>query len=143
MGMASNELKVAGNLLFRRECNLSRSLYGLELAMAFDPSPVGALAIKDSVKTLDRPERSEPVYGGYANARGDIILFAKELAYLVNFKNHTLKERPPLNAGAQARYDAAEAGEDFVYGNKTFRRLSPEQISDICTGRNFRLGSRF
>ncbi len=88
-------------------------------------------------------EHSEPVYGGYANGRGEIVLFAKELAYRVNFKNQILKPRPPLNLGAQARYDATEAGEDFEYGNKTFRRLSLEQITEICTAGRFRVGARF
>ena len=89
------------------------------------------------------PERLEPVYGGYANGRGDIVLFAKEIAFRVNFRNQTLKERPPLNLGAQARYDATEPGEDFAYGNKVFRRLSHQQIADICGGGYFRVGSRF
>jgi len=111
--------------------------------MIDNPMPVAVLAIKGAVRGLTGSERSEPVYGGYANVRGDIVLFAKELAYRVNFKNQILKERPPLNVGAQARYDAAEAGEDFEYGNKTFRRLSGEQIVEICTGGQFRVGSRF
>ncbi len=103
---------------------------------------VATLAIKGAVRGLNSPERSEPVHGGYANARGDIVLFAEDLAYFVNFKTRTLKQRPPLNPGAQARYDATEAGEDFTYGNKTFRRLSVEQIADICEGGEFRIGSR-
>jgi hypothetical protein len=105
--------------------------------------PVATLSIKGAVRGLDCPERSEAVYGGYMNGRGEIVLFAKDLAYRVNFKNHILKERPPLNAGAKARYDSAIAGEDFVYANKIFRRLSLEQIEDICNGTDFRVGSRF
>jgi hypothetical protein len=105
--------------------------------------PVAALAIKGAVRGLTCPDRSEPVFGGYANERGDITLFAKDLAYRVNFKNRIVKQRPPLNVGAQARYDATEAGEDFAYGNQTFRRLSLQQIADICTTRPFRIGSRF
>ncbi len=105
--------------------------------------PVATLAITGAVRGPSCAERSEPVYGGYVNGRGDIVLFAKNLAYRVNLKNQILKERPPLNSGAQARYDATEAGEDFVYGNKTFRRLSLEQIADICSASNFRVGSRF
>jgi hypothetical protein len=108
-----------------------------------DLLPVATLAIKGAVRGLNCPEHSEPVYGGYANGRGEIVLFAKDLAYRVNFKNQILKQGPPLNVGAQARYDAAEAGEDFEYGNKTFRRLSPQQIVEICTAGNFRVGSRF
>lgn len=89
------------------------------------------------------PERSEPVFGGYANGRGDIVLFAEDLAYRIDFKYQILKPRPLLNPGAQARYDVTEAGEDFAYGNKIFRRLSLEQITDICTAGLFRVGSRF
>ncbi|MGA8475406.1 MAG: hypothetical protein WB681_10070 [Candidatus Cybelea sp.] len=111
--------------------------------MMHNPMPVGVLAITGAVRGLTGAERSEPVYGGYANVRGDIVLFAKDLAYRVNFKNQILKERPPLNVGAQARYDAAEAGEDFEYGSKTFRRLTGEQILEICTAGQFRVGSRF
>ncbi|MFY9885955.1 MAG: hypothetical protein WAK15_14410 [Candidatus Cybelea sp.] len=72
-----------------------------------------------------------------------IVLFAKDFAYGVNLKNQIVKQRPPLNIGAQARYDATEPGEDFSYGNKTFRRLSLDQIEEICTVGNFRVGSRF
>jgi hypothetical protein len=107
------------------------------------PLAVAALAIKGGVRGLKCLERSEPVYGGYANARGDVVLFAKDLAYRVNFKSQILKEGPPLNVGAQARYDATKAGDDFEYGAKTFRRLSGQQISDICTAGNFRISSRF
>ena len=108
-----------------------------------DTLPVAALAIKGSVKGTQCSEHSEPVFGGYANERGEIVLFAKDLAYRVNFKNQILKERPPLNVGAQARYEAAEAGEDFEYGTKTFLRLSREAISDICAAGHFRVGSRY
>ena len=111
--------------------------------MIRSPLPVATLAIKGAVKSSDCSEHSEPVYGGYANERGEIVLFARDLAYRVNFKNQILKQRPPLNVGAQARYDATEAGEDFEYGNKGFRRLSRQQIRDICTAGRFRLGSKF
>ncbi len=70
------------------------------------PLPVAALAITGGVKGLKCSEHSEPVYGGYANGRGDVVLFAKDLAYRVNFKKQILKEGPPLNVGAQSRYDA-------------------------------------
>lgn len=106
-------------------------------------SAVATLTITGAVRGLNGPERSEPVYGGYMNRRGEIVLFAKDLAYRVNFKNQILKQRPPLNDGAKARYDATEAGEDFVYANTTFRRLSLQQIEDICSGTNFRVSSRF
>lgn len=124
------------------ECNLFSSLGGLAYTMPNTALPVAALAITGAVKGV-QSESSEPVYGGYANGRGDVVLFAKDLAYRVNFKNQILKEGPPLNLGAQARYDAAEAGEDFEYANKTFRRLSHEQITDICTAGRFRVGSKF
>jgi hypothetical protein len=107
------------------------------------PMAVATLAIKGTVKGLSLLEQSEPVYGGYANERGAIVLFAKDFAYGVNLKNQIVKQRPPLNIGAQARYDATEPGEDFFYGNKTFRRLSLDQIEEICTVGNFRVGSRF
>lgn len=103
------------------------------------PLPVATLAIKSGFKGNDPTERSEPVYGGYANARGEIVLFAKDGAYRINFKSQTLQRRPPLNAGAQARYDATKAGEDFEFGNKTFRRLSHEQIVGICASHRFRI----
>jgi hypothetical protein len=104
--------------------------------------PIATLAISGVVRGSPS-ERSEPVYGGYANGRGDVVLFTEALAYRVNFKNQILKEGPPLNHGAQARYDATEAGEEFEYANKTFRRLSRQRITDICTAGQFRVGSRF
>lgn len=112
-------------------------------AMRSSSVPVATLTITGAVRGLNCPEHSEPVYGGYANGRGEIVLFAKDLAYRVNFRNNVLKQRPPLNSGAKARYDATAAGEDFAYGNKVFRRLSLEQIEDICRCTNFRVGSRF
>lgn len=98
-----------------------------------------------STKTNDRESResSEPIYGGYANGRGEVMLFGKGLVYRVNFKNQTLQERPQLNAAAQQRYDATELGNEFEYGNKTFRRLSGEQIVEICTSGRFRLTSKY
>lgn len=110
-------------------------------AMMLLDSPIASLAVTGAVNGPP-DERLEPVYGGYANGRGEIVLFAKELAYRVNFKNHILKVQPGLNAGAQARYDATEAGEEFEYGTKTFRRLSGAQIVEICAGSRFRVGLR-
>ncbi|MGB9650406.1 MAG: hypothetical protein WCB01_01235, partial [Candidatus Cybelea sp.] len=46
----------------------------------------------------------------------------------------TARDFGTLNAGAQARFDATEAGEDFEYGTKPFRRLSRQEITEICTG---------
>jgi hypothetical protein len=125
------------------KCNLLSPFCGLSCAVIRSPLPVATLAIKGAVRGLNGSEHFEQVYGGYANGRGEIVLFAKDLAYRVNFKNQILKQWPPLNVGAQARYDATEAGEDFEYGNKTFRRLSRRQITDICTAGHFRVGSRF
>jgi hypothetical protein len=106
-------------------------------------TPVAVLAIKAERNSTTPVELSEPVYGGYANGRGDIVLFATELAYRVNFDKQTLQQRPQLNAGAQERYDAAERGEPFEYGSKTFRRLSNEQIVEICASGRFRLTSKY
>jgi hypothetical protein len=105
------------------------------------PLPVASLAIAANANGRGAADLSEPVYGGYANPRGEIFLFAKDLVYRVNFKSQILQRRPPLNAGAQARYDATEAGEQFEYGNKTFRRLSHAQIAGICESHRFRISS--
>jgi hypothetical protein len=107
------------------------------------PLPVASLVIRANANGKDPGELSEPVYGGYANARGEIVLFAERMAYRVNFKNQTLQQRPPLNPGAQVRYDATEDGEAFEYGNKTFRRLSREQIADICNSHRFRVSAKY
>jgi hypothetical protein len=103
--------------------------------------PVAKIAI-DGGKGSDSAELFEPIYGGYVNARSEVVLFTKDQAYGVNFKNHVLRQRPPLNPDARARYDAVEAGEEFHYCNKTFRRLSAEQINEICNESKFRLGPR-
>ena len=106
-------------------------------------SPVAVLAISARANGGSARESSEPIYGGYANGRGEITLFAKELAYRVNVAKQTLQERPQLNAGAQERYDAAELGQPFEYGRKTFRRLSNEQIVEICTSGRFRITLKY
>lgn len=105
-------------------------------------APVAVLAVSVRTNGRDVRESSEPIYGGYANGRGDIVLFAEELAYRVNSVKQTLQGRPKLNAGAQARYDAAVLGDQFEYGNKTFRRLSEQQIVEICASGRFRLTSQ-
>jgi hypothetical protein len=71
------------------------------------------------------------------------VLFGKDLAYRVNVKKQTLQERPQLNAGAQMRYDATSVGEAFEYGRKSFRRLSHEEIGEICSSGQFRLTSKY
>ncbi|HEV3092135.1 MAG TPA: hypothetical protein VGX91_11920 [Candidatus Cybelea sp.] len=107
--------------------------------MVHAPLPVAVLAIQSGLNGKGPQDRTEAVYGGYANPRGDIVLLGKEGAYRVNFKSQTLQRRPPLNPGAQARYDAAQAGEPFEFASKTFRRLSHEQISEICDAHRFRI----
>lgn len=106
-------------------------------------APVALLAVSVRANGRDLGESSEPIYGGYANGRGEVVLFAKELAYRINPAKQTLQERPQLNAGAQARYDAAKLGEPFEYGNKTFQRLSRERIVEICASGRFRLTSKY
>lgn len=81
----------------------------------------------------------EPIYGGYANVRGEVNLFAERRVYRVNFKTQTLRQQSTLNSGAQAYYDAVEAGEEFVYANRTFVRLSHERITEICGSGAFRI----
>ena len=101
-------------------------------------APIGIL---DLVKMKGREIQalSEPIYGGYSNARGQICLFGTTLVYRLNFKHNTAQERRPLNSGAQARYDAAQAGEQFEYCSVTFRRLSSVQITEICSSGAFRV----
>jgi hypothetical protein len=115
--------------------------WGLKGVMIDITSPVAVIAINDA-KNSDGADFFEPIYGGYVNARSEVVLFAKDQAYGVNFKNHILRQRPPLNEGAKTRYDAVEAGEEFVYCNKTLRRLSFEQIEEICKESKYRLGPR-
>jgi len=104
------------------------------------PLPVATLAITTRFNGKDSSELSEPVYGGYANPRGEIFLFAKDgAAYRVNFKSQTLQRRPPLNPGAQERYEATAAGEAFDFAGRTFKRLSHEQITSICASHRFRM----
>lgn len=105
-------------------------------------SPVAVLAIRVQEKGPGSTALSEPVYGGYTNSRGDVVLFGKDQAYRVDFKKQVLQLRPPLNFGAQARYDKAEAGESFEFGNKTFQRLSERQITDICASGDFKVTPR-
>jgi hypothetical protein len=100
--------------------------------------PVATLTL--NTKTSDRVvrEHSEPVYGGYANARGEIFLFGETLVYRVNFKNQSVQQRIKLNSGAQARYDETEAGDEFTYCNVKFQRLSPDRIAEVCSSGAFR-----
>ncbi len=102
-------------------------------------SPIASLAIRITGKGPSSPALSEPVYGGYTNSRGEVVLFGKDQAYRVDFKKQALQLRPPLNFGAQARYDEVRVGESFEFGNKTFQRLSEQQIIDICESGVFRV----
>ena len=105
------------------------------------PSEATPIAILSLYAAKGQPtsKPSEPIYGGYATARGEISLFGESLVYRVNLKNQTVHERRPLNSGAQARYDATPAGESFEYCNKGFRRLSKDQIVELCTSGSFRV----
>jgi len=102
-------------------------------------TPVAVLEIGSTNKNSAGNQSSEAVYGGYANARGEVSLFAEHCTYRVNFKNNTLRRRPSLNSGAQAHYDAAKAGERFVYAKVEFLRLSHERIAEICASGSFRV----
>ena len=104
--------------------------------------PVAILDLHSKVKGQSVSEPCEPVYGGYATARGEISLFGESLVYRVNFKNQTVQQRRPLNSGAQARYDATPAGEAFEFCNVGFRRLSEAQIVDVCSLGSFRIAQR-
>ena len=104
--------------------------------------PIALLDLHSKVKGQSIAEPCEPVYGGYATARGEISLFGETLVYRVNFKNQTVQERRPLNSGAQARYDATPAGEAFEFCNVSFRRLSDDQIEDICSLGSFRIAQK-
>jgi hypothetical protein len=122
----------------------AREGFELCIMICVPAAPIANLEIV-SKKAKDRivQEAPEPVYGGYANARGEIFLFGEDLVYRVNFKNQTVQQRPKLNAGAQARYDATAAGEAFEYCNVSFRRLSSEQILEICSSGAFRVTPKF
>jgi hypothetical protein len=104
-----------------------------------EPPCVASLELSKRLKDRLVPEPAESIYGGYANPRGEIFLFGRELVYRLNFKNQTVQQRPKLNSSAQARYDETTAGESFDFCNKTFRRLSHEQILDICSLGSFRV----
>lgn len=98
--------------------------------------PIDMLKVKP--KTGTDGHKSEPIYGGYANPRGEVSLFGENLVYRVNSKNQTVRERPGLNFEAQARYDAVPPGETFEYCSRRFVRLTPEQIVEICASGPFR-----
>jgi hypothetical protein len=104
-------------------------------------APIGTLFAKTKDGVVQ--EISEPIFGGYSNARGEISLFGKNLAFRLNLKNRTVRQQPALNPQAQMRYDAAESGEAFQYCSANFYRLSEPQIVEICTSGPFRITTRF
>ncbi len=110
--------------------------------MMLDTAPVGVLNLNKKVAKAVVLAPPEPIYGGYANSRGEVFLFGADLAYRVNFKNKTIQQRPRLNPGAQARYDTTDAGEPFEYCKASFRRLSAAQIMEICSSGSFSIGPR-
>ena len=105
-------------------------------------SAVAVLEIKAERDVKGGLRPSDSIYGGYANGRGEIVLFGKDLAYRVDLKKQTLADSTRLNFGAQARYDATDAGETFSFGNKTFQRLSEQQITEVCGFGCFRVTVR-
>lgn len=100
-------------------------------------TPVDQLRVGS--KDANGPQH-RPIYGGYANAKGLISLFAAGQAYRINFKARMVQERPLLNPGAQLRYDAAQPGEAFEYCGVSFRRLADAEIVEICASGSFRMG---
>ncbi len=110
--------------------------------MISEATPIAVLNLHTRVKGQPISEPPEPVYGGYSTHLGAVSLFGENLVYRVNFKNQTVHQRPPLNSGARARYDAAEAGESFEFCNVGFQRLSNDQIVEICSSGSFRVTPR-
>ena len=106
-------------------------------------APICVLNIHGKANDRLIQEPAEPIYGGYANRRGEISLFGASIVYRVNFKKNTVQQWPPLNPGAQVRYDATTAGEVFEYANVSFRRLSNAQIVKICSSGAFRIVAKF
>lgn len=104
-----------------------------------ESTPVAILSLHTKTRGEAIPEPCEPIFGGYATARGEISLFGETLVYRVNFKNNTVRKRPPLNSGAQARYDATPAGERFEFCSAGFQRLSEDQIVEVCASGSFRI----
>mgnify|MGYP001217602133 CR=1 FL=1 len=101
------------------------------------------LTMTEPVGVLEGDKGPEPIFGGYENRRGEISLFGETSVYRINFKNRTVQPRPPLNHGAQARYDAARPGEAFEYGRVNFRRLDHPEIAEICSSGSFRVRPKF
>jgi hypothetical protein len=105
-------------------------------------TPIGVLNLKRKTKSAVVQEAPEPIFGGYANGRGEIFLFGADIVYRVNFKYNSVQKRPQLNSGAQALYDVTEPGEPFEYCKVSFRRLSSAQIIEICSSGSFSVTPR-
>lgn len=103
------------------------------------PTPVDELLVADDGRG---PYAPKPIFGGYTNASGRISLFTLDLAYRIDLKKRLIQQKPLLNPGAQAMYDATQPGEEFQYGGASFRRLSNAEIAEICASGAFRLGLR-
>ena len=117
-------------------------LLGCKSCIMLDTMPIGALSLNKKISKGVVPAPSEPIYGGYENSRGEVVLFGADVAYRVNFKKMTIQQRPRLNPEAQARYDTTHAGGPFEYCNASFRRLSAAQILEICSSGSFSVGPR-
>lgn len=109
------------------------------LEMVPNFAPIGILTLKQKTNHGVVQVMSEQIYGGYANQKGEIRLFGENGVYRVDFKHSSVQKRPQLNVHAQARYDTAAAGETFEYCHATFRRLSYEEILEICSSGSFRI----
>lgn len=107
--------------------------------MAAYPVPIGILTLNQKTHRGAVHVAPEQIYGGYANRKGEIRLFGENGVYGVDFKYNTVQKRPQLNADAQARYDMAKAGATFEYCHTTFRRLSYDEILEICSSGSFRV----
>lgn len=102
---------------------------------------IGTLIAKP--KNMALSEISEPIVGGYSNARGDVSLLGESLTYRINTRNKTVRQQPGLNSQAQIRYDAAMPGGAFQYCGAKFCRLSDPEIIEICASGPFGVAPRF
>ncbi len=101
-------------------------------------SPVATLAISAGGSGRALSELLEPVFGGYANARGEIVLFGKELAYRVNFKKQTLQQRPQLNRVLKLGTTQRCRGQPLTRREEDVPPAGNEQIIEICTSGRFK-----
>src|SRR5579883_3021747 len=82
-------------------------------------SPIAALAIKGGVRGLKCSERMEPVYGGYANGRGDVVLFGKEIDVAASIGIAAVDRLHPLGAfqAPDAAFDSERRDRGHVRRN--------------------------